>query len=85
MLEGITPFHLIFILVIAVLVVGPGKLPETGAALGKALRSFREGVNGKPDDPGLTLARITGAGRAEAAAGQGTSARVMTRRERPMT
>lgn len=30
------------ILVIAILVIGPGKLPETGAALGRAIRAFRE-------------------------------------------
>ena len=45
MLEGITPVHLVIVLVIALLILGPGKLPETGAALGKAVRDFRHGMN----------------------------------------
>jgi sec-independent protein translocase protein TatA len=44
MLDGITPVHLIIVLVIALLILGPGKLPETGAALGKAMREFRHGM-----------------------------------------
>lgn len=40
-MAGITPAHLIIVLVIALLILGPGKLPETGAALGKAMREFR--------------------------------------------
>ncbi len=45
MLEGITPVHLIIVLGIALLILGPGKLPETGAALGKAVREFRHGMS----------------------------------------
>ena len=45
-MDGLTPAHLILILVIALLVLGPGKLPEAGAALGKSLREFREAMNG---------------------------------------
>ncbi len=41
-MEGLSPLHLIIVLVIAVLVLGPGKLPEVGAALGKGLREFRK-------------------------------------------
>jgi sec-independent protein translocase protein TatA len=41
-MEGLSPLHLIIVLVIAVLVLGPGKLPEVGAALGKTLREFRK-------------------------------------------
>ena len=45
MLDGLSPVHLIMILVIALLILGPGKLPETGAALGQAFRSFRQGMS----------------------------------------
>jgi len=41
---GLTPAHLIIILVIVLIVVGPGRLPETGAAIGKALRGFKDAV-----------------------------------------
>jgi len=34
--------ELIIILVIALLVLGPGKLPEVGQALGKSIREFRK-------------------------------------------
>ena len=43
---GLTPVHLIVILVIVLIVVGPGKLPDTGAAIGKALRGFKDAVDG---------------------------------------
>ena len=36
------PLELIIILVIALLVLGPGKLPDVGSALGKSLREFRK-------------------------------------------
>jgi TatA/E family protein of Tat protein translocase len=36
------PLELVIILVIALLVLGPGKLPDVGAALGKSLREFRK-------------------------------------------
>ena len=43
-MEGITPVHLIAVVVIALLIFGPGRLPETGAALGKAIRDFRHSM-----------------------------------------
>ena len=36
------PFELIVILVIALLILGPGKLPDVGAALGRSIREFRK-------------------------------------------
>ncbi|MBI2764013.1 MAG: twin-arginine translocase TatA/TatE family subunit [Chloroflexi bacterium] len=38
---NIGPTELIIVLVIALLVLGPGKLPEVGSALGKSIREFR--------------------------------------------
>ncbi len=41
MFRGIfQPTHLLIILVIALIIFGPGKLPELGAGLGKAIRGF---------------------------------------------
>jgi sec-independent protein translocase protein TatA len=34
--------ELIIILVIALLILGPGKLPEVGSSIGKAIREFRK-------------------------------------------
>ncbi len=39
---NIGPAELIIILVIALLILGPGKLPDVGAALGKSIREFRK-------------------------------------------
>jgi TatA/E family protein of Tat protein translocase len=39
---GLSPAHLVLILLIALIVVGPGKLPDVGAALGKSIREFRK-------------------------------------------
>ena len=39
---GLGPVELIIVLVIALLVLGPGKLPDVGAALGKSIREFRK-------------------------------------------
>jgi sec-independent protein translocase protein TatA len=38
------PTHLLFILVIALLVLGPKRLPEVGRALGKGVRDFRNAM-----------------------------------------
>ncbi len=46
MFEGLLqPTHLILILAIALVVFGPGKLPEMGSALGKSLREFKQSMN----------------------------------------
>lgn len=36
------PLELVIILVIALLILGPGKLPDVGAALGRSIREFRK-------------------------------------------
>lgn len=41
------PTHLLFILVIALLVLGPKRLPEVGRAVGNTLRDFRQAVSGE--------------------------------------
>ena len=41
MFSGIGVTELILILVIALVVFGPGKLPDVGTALGKSIREFR--------------------------------------------
>ena len=39
---ALQPMHLIIILIIALVVFGPSKLPELGASLGKGIREFRK-------------------------------------------
>lgn len=45
-MAGLTPMHLLLILGIALLVIGPGKLPDVGSALGKSIREFRDAASG---------------------------------------
>jgi len=44
------PSHLIVILVIPLLVLGPKRLPDAGRALGQGLKEFRSSVSGAHDD-----------------------------------
>jgi sec-independent protein translocase protein TatA len=48
MLVGHLP-ELILVLVLALIFVGPGKLPELGGALGKGLRSFQRATTETED------------------------------------
>ncbi len=43
--------ELILILVIVVIIFGVGRLPEIGAAMGKAIRGFREASSGETKKP----------------------------------
>ena len=50
MLEGLLrPQHLIIILAIALLILGPRKLPEMGAGIGKGIREFKKAISGEKD------------------------------------
>ena len=42
----LTPEHLIFVLLIALLIFGPSKLPGLGKGLGEAFRGFKDGIKG---------------------------------------
>jgi sec-independent protein translocase protein TatA len=44
------PTHLLFVLVVALLVLGPKRLPEVGRALGDGIRDFRSAISGESDD-----------------------------------
>ena len=46
---NIGPGELILILVIALVVLGPGKLPDVAASLGKSLREFRKAASDVSD------------------------------------
>jgi sec-independent protein translocase protein TatA len=39
------PTHLLLILVVALLVLGPKRLPEVGRSLGRGIRDFRQAVS----------------------------------------
>ena len=45
-MANIGPFELIIVLVIALLVLGPQRLPDAGKSLGKGLREFKDALSG---------------------------------------
>ncbi len=45
------PMHLLLVLVIALFVFGPNKLPQLGASIGKSIRELRKGLDGVAADP----------------------------------
>jgi sec-independent protein translocase protein TatA len=47
---SIGPMELIIVLVIALIVLGPKKLPEVGRSVGKGMREFKDSLNGITDD-----------------------------------
>ena len=46
----LAPSHILLILVVALIVLGPKRLPEVGRSLGRGLRDFRSGLQGAQDE-----------------------------------
>ena len=44
------PTHLIIVLVVALLVLGPKRLPDAGRALGQGIKEFKHSISGTDDD-----------------------------------
>lgn len=54
MIEGLfQPMHLLIIAGIALLVLGPKKLPELGKGMGEGIRGFKAAMQGKEEAPAL--------------------------------
>jgi len=48
-MPNIGPLELVIVLIIALIVFGPKRLPEMGRSLGRGIREFRSSVTGKDD------------------------------------
>ena len=57
MLPGIGPMELIVVLVIALIVFGPKKLPDLGRSLGGGMREFKNSITGG-DEPAHALRAV---------------------------
>jgi sec-independent protein translocase protein TatA len=56
MFEGLfAPAHLLIILVIVLIIFGPGKLPQVGSELGKAIRALKKGLSDEEKRPVLEI------------------------------
>ncbi len=45
-MPGIGPMELVIVLVIALVVLGPKRLPEAGRSLGRGMRNFKSSLTG---------------------------------------
>lgn len=58
MIGNIGPMELVLVLVIALIVLGPKKLPEAGRAVGRGLREFKDSLSGVGGDDDRETPRI---------------------------
>ena len=47
---NVGPMELVIVLVIALIVLGPKRLPEAGRSIGKGMREFKESLSGDSRD-----------------------------------
>jgi sec-independent protein translocase protein TatA len=50
-MPAIGPLELIVVLAIALIVLGPKRLPDAGRSLGRGLREFKDSVSGREPEP----------------------------------
>ena len=62
-MPNIGPLELVVVLVIALVILGPKRLPEVGRSVGKGMRQFKDAVTGgDSDDERPQLAEATADG-----------------------
>ena len=54
-----SPVQLIIVLVIALIVLGPKRLPDAARSVGKGLREFKSSISGEDDTPATRTAADT--------------------------
>ncbi len=58
-MAGIGPMELIVVLAIALIVLGPKRLPDAGKSVGKGMREFKDALSGgssKDEEPAIAAA-----------------------------
>lgn len=61
MFEGLfQPMHMIIILVIVLVIFGPGKIGDIGGSLGKAIRGFKSSMNEPEKKPEEEVKKLEG-------------------------
>ena len=51
-MPNIGPLEIAIVVIIALIVFGPKRLPEMGRSLGKGMREFKSAITGKEEDEG---------------------------------
>ena len=66
-MPNIGPLEIVVVLIIALVVFGPKRLPELGKSMGRGIREFRSTITGKDDEskpeldaPADTVERVDG-------------------------
>jgi len=67
MMPGIGPMEIVVVLIIALIILGPKKLPDMGRSVGKGMREFKSAISGDDNDTGSRLTAATGAEKDEEA------------------
>jgi sec-independent protein translocase protein TatA len=49
-MPNVGPLELAIVLIIALVIFGPKRLPELGRSMGRGIREFKSSVSGKDDD-----------------------------------
>ncbi len=49
-MPGIGPMELVIVLVLALVILGPKRLPEAGRSLGRGMRNFKSSISGDDAD-----------------------------------
>jgi sec-independent protein translocase protein TatA len=49
-MPNVGPLELAIVLIIALVIFGPKRLPELGRSMGRGIREFRSSISGKDDD-----------------------------------
>lgn len=55
---GISLWEVAILLLVALLVFGPKRLPEMGRSLGRGMREFKDSISGKNDDDDDRVAEL---------------------------
>jgi sec-independent protein translocase protein TatA len=58
-MPNIGPMELVVVLIIALVIIGPKKLPDVGRSMGRGMREFKGAISGEHDHetPELTQAK----------------------------
>ena len=63
-MPGIGPMELIIVLIVALIVLGPKRLPSAGRSLGRGMREFKQTLSGEQHDVDDEQAQLKPAERA---------------------